>query len=97
MTTIAGIWLPLLRPVAMVSILLASINAFHYFPIPWILTGGGPSKATNVLAIEAYTVAFNAGDMGYGAAGAMLMFFFIMIGALVYVRLYINEMRTYEK
>ncbi len=92
-----SITLPLLRPVAMVSILLASINAFHYFPIPWILTGGGPSKATNVLAIEAYTVAFNAGDMGYGAAGAMLMFFFIMIGALVYVRLYINEMRTYEK
>ncbi len=85
------ITLPLLRPVAMVSILLATINAFHYFPIPWILTGGGPAKATNVLSIQAYSVAFNAGDMGYGAAGAMMMFFIIMVAALFYVRFYFKD------
>ena len=55
------------------------------------------SREQAIALIEQYYAAFNAGDMGYVAAGAMLMFFFIMIGALVYVRLYINEMRTYEK
>ena len=53
-----AITLPLLRPVAMVSILLAAINAFHYFPIPWILTAGGPPSATNVISIETYSLAF---------------------------------------
>lgn len=90
------ITLPLLRPVTSVSILLASINAFHYFSIPWILTGGGPAKATNVLAIEAYTMAFNAGNLGYGAAGAMLMFLIIMVAALFYVRIYFRD-SSWEK
>lgn len=57
----AGSWqrfrritLPLLRPVAFISLLLAAINAFHYFPIPWLLTQGGPSNATNVIPIATY-------------------------------------------
>lgn len=92
-----AITLPLLRPIAGVSLLLASINAFHYFPIPWILTRGGPSKATNVLPIEAYNIAFSAGDLGYGAAGAVFMFFFILVGSAVYIWMYIKELRTYER
>jgi len=80
-----AITLPLLRPVAMVSVLLASINAFHYFAIPWILTHGGPSNATNVIAIAVYSIAFAAGDFGYGSAAAMLMFLFILAGSGLYL------------
>ncbi len=80
-----AITLPLLRPVAMVSVLLASINAFHYFAIPWILTHGGPSNATNVIAIAVYSIAFAAGDFGYRSAAAMLMFLFILAGSGLYL------------
>lgn len=93
----AGAWrrfrsitVPLLRPVAVISILLAVINAFHYFPIPWILTRGGPSAATNVMPIATYQIAFGSGDLGYGAAAAYLMFAFIAAASGVYIWSYIR-------
>lgn len=86
-----AITLPLLRPVAMVSILLAAINAFHYFPIPWILTAGGPSQATNVISIETYSQAFGAGNFGRGAAAAIFMFVFILAMSAVYIWAYLRE------
>ena len=89
-----AITLPLLRPVAMVSVLLASINAFHYFAIPWILTHGGPSNATNVIAIAVYSIAFAAGDFGYGSAAAMLMFVFILAGSGLYLWSYFRTEPT---
>lgn len=86
-----AITLPLLKPVAMVSVLLAAINAFHYFPIPWILTRGGPSQATNVIAIETYSQAFGAGNFGRGAAAAIFMFIFILAMSAVYIWTYLRE------
>ncbi len=86
-----AITLPLLQPVAMVSILLAAINAFHYFPIPWILTRGGPSNATNVISIETYSQAFGAGNFGRGAAAAIVMFLFILAMSAVYIWAYLRE------
>jgi multiple sugar transport system permease protein len=94
----AGTWrrfrsitLPLLRPVALISVLLAAINAFHYFPIPWILTRGGPSNATNVIPIATYQIAFAAGDFGYGAAAAFLMFAFIGATSAIYIWSYLRS------
>ena len=89
-----AITLPLIQPVAMVSILLAAINAFHYFPIPWILTRGGPSNATNVISIETYTQAFGAGNFGRGAAAAIFMFVFILAMSAVYIWAYFREVRA---
>ncbi len=86
-----AITLPLLRPVTMVSLLLATINAFQYFAIPWILTGGGPSNATNVIAIAIYNIAFASGDLGYGSAAAILMFLFILAVSGLYLRSYFRE------
>lgn len=87
-----AITLPLLQPVAMVSILLAAINAFHYFPIPWILTRGGPSGATNVISIETYNKAFQVGNFGQGSAAAVVMFLFILAMSAVYIWIYLREM-----
>ena len=82
---------PLLKPVSMVAILLAAINAFQYFPIPWLLTQGGPANATNVVPIAVYNTAFLGGDFGASAAMAMLMFLFILVMGGVYVRYYVRE------
>ncbi|HYM71137.1 MAG TPA: sugar ABC transporter permease [bacterium] len=85
---------PLLRPVSMVAVLLAAINAFQYFPIPWILTQGGPANATNVVPIAVYNTAFLAGDFGAAAAVATLMFLFILVMGAVYVLQYIREVQS---
>jgi multiple sugar transport system permease protein len=84
---------PLLRPVSMAAVLLAAINAFQYFPIPWILTQGGPANATNVVPIAVYNTAFLVGDFGSAAAIATLMFGFILIGGAVYLLEYVREIQ----
>jgi multiple sugar transport system permease protein len=88
-----NITVPLIRPVAMVGILLAAINAFHYFTIPWILTRGGPANATNVIPIATYNIAFIAGDFGYAAAAAVLMFIFILLMSSLYIWQYVREVQ----
>ncbi|MHB8618618.1 MAG: carbohydrate ABC transporter permease [Chloroflexota bacterium] len=84
---------PLLKPISMVAILLAAINAFQYFPIPWILTQGGPANATNVVAISVYNTAFLAGNFGTAAAVAMLMFGAVVVMSAVYLLQYIREVQ----
>jgi multiple sugar transport system permease protein len=86
---------PLLKPVSMVAILLAAINAFQYFPIPWLLTQGGPANATNVVPIAVYNTAFLGGDFGASAAMAMLMFLFIVVMGALYVRHYVREVEQH--
>ncbi|WP_111766974.1 carbohydrate ABC transporter permease [Nakamurella deserti] len=88
-----SITLPMLRPVSAIAVLLAAINAFHYFPIPWIMTQGGPSKATDVIPVATYNIAFNAGDLGYGSAAAVFMFAVILLAALPFLRSYYRELR----
>ncbi len=82
------ITLPLLMPISLVALFMAVVNAFQYFPIPWILTAGGPSNATNVIAISSYNLAFNAGEIGLGAAVAGVMCAVTTLGAIWYVRYY---------
>jgi multiple sugar transport system permease protein len=96
----AGAWqrfwrivFPLLRPVSMVAVLLAAINAFQYFPIPWILTQGGPANATNVVPIAVYNTAFLGGDFGAAAAMATMMFLFILMMGVLYLLQYIREVQ----
>ena len=88
-----SITIPLIRPVAMVGILLAAVNAFHYFTIPWILTRGGPANATNVIPIATYNIAFIAGDFGYAAAAAVLLFLFILAISGLYIWQYVREIQ----
>jgi multiple sugar transport system permease protein len=91
----SSITVPLIRPVAMVGILLAAVNAFHYFTIPWILTRGGPANTTNVIPIATYNIAFIAGDFGYAAAAAVLLFLFILVMSGLYIWQYIREVRDF--
>lgn len=85
------ITMPLLKPIAMISVMLASINAFNYFTIPWILTRGGPAGATNVLPIYTYTIGFVGGDFGFAATMAVIMFIFILIVGSLYLWQYLRE------
>jgi len=85
---------PLLRSISMIAVLLAAINAFQYFPIPWILTQGGPANATNVVPIAVYNTAFLGGDFGMAAAIATLMFVFVLVMGAAYLWQYVREVQS---
>jgi multiple sugar transport system permease protein/N,N'-diacetylchitobiose transport system permease protein len=85
------ITLPLLRPVIVVVLVLRTIEAFKVFDIIYVMTGGGPANGTQSIAFYTYQRAFSDEFFGYGAALAYLIVVFIMVLAIVYIRLLRTE------
>lgn len=71
--------LPLLRPIIALVVLLRGIDAFKEFDKVFILTGGGPGTATELLSIYTYRMNFKDWDLGYGAACAFMVYFVVLI------------------
>lgn len=59
---------PLIRPVAVVAIFLATMSAFRNVETIMVMTGGGPARATETLALRVYTETFRFLSPGTGAA-----------------------------
>ena len=62
-----AITFPLLGPTTLFVLLIASINAFQSVDHIWLMTGGGPDNATNLLLFYIYQVAFMFFDLGKAA------------------------------
>lgn len=65
---------PALTPALVVVVSLALINALKSFDIVYVMTTGGPFRATETLALFSYRVAFNTYDAGYSSAAAVVLF-----------------------
>lgn len=73
MTLYRRIIIPAMRPVFFsVTLILAHI-AIKSFDLVMALTGGGPGTATDMPAIVMYQFSFNRGQIGLGAASAVMM------------------------
>lgn len=80
------ITLPLLRPIIALVVLLRGIDAFKEFDKVFILTGGGPGTATELLSIYTYRMNFKDWDLGYGAACAFMVYFVVLILCSVFYK-----------
>lgn len=80
------ITLPLLRPAILVSLLIRTINAVNFFDVAFVMTGGGPGTASEVLSLFNYRVAFGDFDLGYGAAVSLFILSISAAISLGYVR-----------
>ncbi len=80
------ITLPLLRPTVLLVTVLAAISAFQVFDLVFVMTQGGPARATETLSYYIYTTAFRSFDMGYAAAMSYLLFALLLIMTLVQFR-----------
>jgi multiple sugar transport system permease protein len=78
--------LPLLAPAFLIIILIRAIWAFRNFEVIWLMTGGGPIGATEVLPILAYREAFGSLRMGHASAVAVTLMLFVTLLALLYFR-----------
>jgi multiple sugar transport system permease protein len=88
--------LPLLMPAVLVAMMFRYIFAFRMFPEVWLLTGGGPARQTEVLAVYLYKNAFRYYDFGLASATAwamVLLSMLIGVGYLrgMYKRMFIDE------
>jgi len=71
---LSGITLPLLSPVMTVALLFGIVFTFTDMAAVFVLTGGGPGNATQVLASWAFYKGINGGNLAVGAADALIMF-----------------------
>jgi multiple sugar transport system permease protein len=87
--------LPLMRPIIALVLLLRGIDAFKEFDKVFILTGGGPGIATEMLSIYAFRINFKEWDLGYGAVCAFMIYLVVLIMcSIFYKAVYWNEGRS---
>jgi ABC-type sugar transport system permease subunit len=67
------ITLPLLGPAILIALLFRYIFAFRLFSEVWLMTGGGPARSTEVVAVYLYLEAFRYNSFGTAAATGWLM------------------------
>jgi multiple sugar transport system permease protein len=81
--------LPFLKPVIAIALLLRTMDALRLFDLVFILTGGGPANATQVLSLYIFQVAFRFVDIGYAAAISL----FVLAATTVLATWFIKRMR----
>jgi raffinose/stachyose/melibiose transport system permease protein len=60
--------LPLISGVFKVTIMLAIVGSLKYFDLIYVMTGGGPNGASEVMASYMYKEAFKLNNFGYASA-----------------------------
>ena len=80
------ITVPLLAPTTSFLLIYDGILAFQVCDQVFVLTGGGPANATNVVVLDLYRQAFERYNFGYAAAEATVLFVLILgVTAVQYV------------
>lgn len=85
-----AVYMPALKPMILVILVLRTIQAIRVFDIVYVLTKGGPANKTMVISFYSYFETFNYLNYGKGAAIAMV----IAVLALVLSLLYFKVLRS---
>jgi raffinose/stachyose/melibiose transport system permease protein len=79
--------LPLLMPIVRTACILSLIGSLKYFDLIYVMTGGGPGNATELMATYMYKLSFSHFEMGYGSTVAAGMFILVTAIALIIQKL----------
>ena len=80
------ITIPMLSPTIFFNVVTAIIGAFQFFVPAFIMTEGGPVKATYFYNYNLYEKAFDWLEMGYASAMAWVLFAIIIVLTLLIFR-----------
>jgi multiple sugar transport system permease protein len=90
----AGSWqvfrqitLPLLKPVLFFVIVIESISAFQVFDSVYVMTSGGPARASYSLVYMVYNQGFVFFNFGYASAIGVALFLIIFVLTMIERRL----------
>ena len=87
--------IPILRPVIATTVTMALIYSINDFGMVWIMTAGGPIRATEILGTYMFTEAFSKHHMGYGSALVVIMLVISLSIAIIQMRLFEREVVEY--
>ncbi len=78
-----SVTLPMLSPSTFFVVVLSLINGFQVFDQVYVMTGGGPNNASQVVVQQVYDLTFRYGQAGMASALSWLLFFVILVVTLV--------------
>lgn len=81
------ITLPLLSPSTFFVVVISLINGFQVFDQVYVMTGGGPAGASQVVVGQIYDLTFRYGRAGEASALSWLLFGLILLITVVQIRI----------
>lgn len=78
--------LPMMKPAIKSAVVLSIVGSLKYFDLIYVMTGGGPGTASELMATYMYSNAFESYKMGYASAIASGMFLLITAISLITMR-----------
>ena len=78
---------PQLANVINVVTALLLIGGFNVFDIIFVMTGGGPANATEVIATDTYKQAFTQNRIGYATTLSLVMTVISLVASVTFIRL----------
>lgn len=81
-----SITLPMLAPTTVFISIITMIGFFQLFAEPYVMTQGGPLNSTLSIVQYMYQEGFRWWNMGYSASIAFVLFFIIMIGTIIQLK-----------
>src|SRR3954464_1711160 len=82
-----NVTVPQMANVLNVVIALLLIGGFSVFDIVFVMTGGGPANATEVLATYTYKEAFTQNHVGYASTLSVVITLISLIASVTFIRL----------
>lgn len=95
--TFFKITLPMIKPMLGVSLIWVSYISFSTFDIILALTAGGPQRATEVVSMYMYQLAFLQLDFGQGAVLMVVLLTFNTVLSLGYIYFFVLADKRTEK
>ncbi|MFY0681205.1 MAG: sugar ABC transporter permease [Thalassovita sp.] len=71
--------LPLLAPSFTVNIILSTVGTLKTFELPFIMTRGGPDRATNTLSLEIVQNLFGSYKFGFASSLSIIMLVIVVV------------------
>jgi multiple sugar transport system permease protein len=79
--------LPLLRPIFFFVLVIETISSFQVFDAVYVMTSGGPARASYTLVYMLYTQGFEYFNYGYACAVGVMLFVIIFVLSIAQRRL----------
>lgn len=93
---LVNVIVPQIFPVFIMVLTLTLVGGFSVFDIVFIMTGGGPADASNVLGTYAYKQAFNLNRISYGTTLALFITVLSVPAAMIMQRLQLRVAQGVE-
>ena len=77
---------PMMRPILFINLVLTTVATFNTFDMVLALTGGGPGRSTEVIALSVYDTIFHQFSLGRGAAIAVILLAINLAMVILYYR-----------